>query len=76
MEQRRYHRLKEVRLELGIPQVELARRLGVKPPHLATWEDARGDAKISTLLRWADALGVEPARLLVWPRRAGKVKRK
>lgn len=75
MAETRFHRLKEVRLELGMRQNELARRLGVKPQVVAIWEK-RADAKISTLLAWADALGVDPARLLVLPRKAQKKRKR
>ena len=59
----RYHKIREIRLKLGIAQVTLARRLGVKPPTVATWEK-RDDMLVSTLLKISDALGCSPAELL------------
>lgn len=62
-------RLREVRLEKGMPQSELARRLGVHPITVSNWE--RGHRNwLSSLDEIAAALEVSPAVLVVNHREA------
>ena len=50
--------IKQLRESAGLTQAELARRLGVPQPQVARWESGRRHAKIDSLQRIADALGL------------------
>jgi ribosome-binding protein aMBF1 (putative translation factor) len=58
--------LKDARQAQGISQRELAKRSGVKQPHIARLETGKSTARISTLRRLFEALGLE---LLILRRR-------
>ncbi|MEI4262752.1 helix-turn-helix domain-containing protein [Roseovarius sp. D0-M9] len=57
-------RIKEIRLEKGISQKELAERLQIARPYLSQLE--RGDRSLNSAIkeRIADALGVDPDELI------------
>lgn len=50
-------KLRRIRMEMNMPQAELARRLGVAPCAITRWEMGRGDCLGHTMLDWAQALG-------------------
>lgn len=53
--------LAALRQTLGVTQVELARRLGVKQPTISELERGRyGTMRVTTLLGYLDALGLAP----------------
>ena len=58
------NRVRELRLELGWTQQQLARELGVTQPRIAQVESASANVQIDTLDRLAAVFGVEPAGLL------------
>ena len=65
------------RIEAGITQREMARRLGVKQPALARWEAGENVPTLETLFRVAKALQLDftvtpETPLLVRPHRARK----
>lgn len=47
------------RVELGISQREMAKRLGISQPAVAQFELSSANPTISTLIRYANKLGVE-----------------
>jgi DNA-binding XRE family transcriptional regulator len=51
--------LKELRKSLPVSQMELARRIGTSQPAIARLEAGFADPKLSTLARYAAALGFE-----------------
>ena len=51
--------LVQKRIELGISQREMAKRLGVSQPAVAQFELSSANPTISTLIRYANKLGVE-----------------
>lgn len=51
--------LREIRIEKKITLVELARDLGTSYSNIADWERGVHEPKISSLEKWADALGYE-----------------
>lgn len=56
--------LKKARIDAGITQAELARRLDVTPQTVSQYERGLINPKIETLRKFADALGVTPGYLL------------
>lgn len=52
-------KIQEARIEAGLTQRELARRLGIKPPNISQYERGVKTPKFETILRIADALGVD-----------------
>jgi DNA-binding XRE family transcriptional regulator len=52
-------RVIEYRVQAGISQTELARRVGVKQPAIARLEAGDHDPSLATLARLAQALGME-----------------
>lgn len=57
-------RLRELRLEAGLTQAELARRTGIHRPNIARVEAGRHTPSLETLSRLAGAIGVSPTRVL------------
>ena len=55
--------IKNERLDVGITQAELARRLGVTPQAISQYERGEKKPKIETIKKIADALGVSWFRL-------------
>jgi transcriptional regulator with XRE-family HTH domain len=51
-------RLIQTRVDRGISQAEIARRMGVSQPSVAAFERYDNDPKLSTIRRYAHALGV------------------
>ncbi len=58
-------RLRQLRLENGLTQAELARRTGIHRPNIARVEAGRHTPSLDTLARIADAIGVSTAQVLV-----------
>ncbi len=57
-------RLRELRLEAGLTQAELARRTGIHRPNIARVEAGRHTPSLETLARIATAIGVPTTRVL------------
>ncbi len=57
-------RLRELRLEAGLTQAELARRTGIHRPNIARVEAGRHTPSLETLARLAAAIGVPTTRVL------------
>jgi len=57
-------RLRELRLEAGLTQAELARRTGIHRPNIARVEAGRHTPSLETLSRLAGAIGVSTTRVL------------
>lgn len=53
------NRIKKVRQQKKIRQIDLARDAGVSQPFLSDLENNRRGAKVETMQRIADALGVK-----------------
>ena len=51
------HRLTERRQRLGLSQSEVAARMGTSQPAVARLESGRSDTRMSTLARYAEAVG-------------------
>ena len=60
--------LVQKRIELGISQRDMAKRLGISQPAVAQFELSSANPTISTLIRYANKLGVE----LEWSLRVPK----
>ena len=58
-------RLRELRETKFITQVELAQRSGVSETTIVRLEAGQHEPRISTIRKLAEALGVEPAELVV-----------
>ncbi len=58
-------RLRELRLEAGLTQAELARRTGIHRPNIARVEAGRHTPSLDTLARIANAIGVSTTHVLV-----------
>lgn len=58
-------RLRELRLEAGLTQAELARRTGIHRPNIARVEAGRHTPSLETLARIANAIGVSTTHVLV-----------
>jgi len=56
--------IKKARIEAGITQAELAKRLGVTPQTVSQYERGIKNPKIETLARFADALNVNFSSLI------------
>lgn len=56
--------LRTIRIERHMSQVELAADLDATPGRVSEWENGKRDITLATLRKIADALHVEPARLL------------
>ena len=59
-------RLREVRERLLVTQEELADRTGLSRTTISRLENDLQGARISTVRRLAEALGVPPEELIVW----------
>ena len=57
-------RLRQLRLEAGLTQAELARRTGIHRPNIARVEAGRHTPSLETLSRLATAIGVPATRVL------------
>jgi DNA-binding XRE family transcriptional regulator len=57
-------RLRELRVEAGLTQAELARRTGIHRPNIARVEAGRHTPSLETLARLASAIGVPTTRVL------------
>lgn len=57
-------RLRELRLEAGLTQADLARRTGIHRPNIARVEAGRHTPSLETLSRLAGAIGVPTTRVL------------
>ena len=57
-------RLRELRLEAGLTQAELARRTGIHRPNIARVEAGRHTPSLETLSRLAGAIGIPTTRVL------------
>ena len=57
-------RLRQLRQDAGLSQVELAERADSSQPEISDWERGRRRPGVTNLLRLARALGVHPGRLL------------
>ena len=59
-DQKKYvgRRLRELRIARGLPAGEVADRSGLARPYISRVENGRGVPTVTTLARWADALGV------------------
>ncbi len=66
--------LREVRMMRLMTQAQLAIRAGMTPASISRIETGRSKARISTVRRLADALGVDP-RDLVFPQEPATTKR-
>ena len=52
--------LKQIRMEQGLSKLTVATRMGLASDHqIANWEDGINDPRLSSLERWASALGYE-----------------
>jgi transcriptional regulator with XRE-family HTH domain len=56
--------LREARTNLGLTQEQVADRSGVHPTEVSRIEAGKRDPRISTLLRLAAAVKVQPGQLL------------
>jgi transcriptional regulator with XRE-family HTH domain len=57
-------RLREVRQRLFVTQAELSERTGIAEATISRLENGMQQARISTVRRLAEALGVEPGELV------------
>ena len=51
--------LREIRIEKALTQAQLATMVGTSPTIISEWENYRADRLLTSLERWADALGYE-----------------
>lgn len=61
--------LRRLRNDAGISQEELGSRAGIQMADISRYESGNRDARITTVARLADALGVHIVKLLETPRR-------
>lgn len=57
-------RLRELRLDAGISQEELAHRAGVDRTYVSSCERGRRNLTLEAIVKFAGALGVKPSDLL------------
>jgi DNA-binding XRE family transcriptional regulator len=57
-------RMRELRMQAGLTQAELARRTGIHRPNIARVEAGRHTPSLETVARIAQAIGVSPTRVL------------
>lgn len=58
-----HHRLREIRVEMGLTIPELAKRMQEDPQQVRRWELGQRQLKPATAKKAADALGIDPAEL-------------
>lgn len=54
--------LKEIRMEQGLSKLTVITRMGIDPSahhQITNWEENLSDPRLSSLERWAEALGYE-----------------
>lgn len=56
--------LRSVRLSKGMSQAQLASLMGTAQSHIARIEGGNNDVQVSTLLKFADALGIDPMQTI------------
>ena len=56
-------RIKEERESAGLTQLELANKIGITPQAVSQYERGIKNPKITTIYRFADAIGVSPSKL-------------
>lgn len=61
-------RIKDARMKAGISQQELADKLGIKSAGISQWETDKRTPKNQTMLKIADAIGIDLAELLGLPK--------
>lgn len=64
LHQRFQQRIKELRMEKGLTQADVARELGIKQPVYADMETGPSEPRLSTLERLAEVFGVDPSDLI------------
>ena len=57
--------LREIRIEKALTQAQLATMVGTSPTIISEWENYRADPLLTSLERWADALGYELDLMLI-----------
>ena len=57
-------RLRELRVDAGLSQWDLARKLGTQPNRISNWELGNHEPKLPQLRRIAEALDTTVARIL------------
>ncbi len=57
-------KIKEARIQAGITQVELAKRLCVSPVIISNWENGKRNPKTETLIKIANALNINFRQLI------------
>ena len=67
-------RIKEARIKCGLTQKELGERLGLSYQAVAQWENNLRNPKQETLLKIADALGIDVIYLLTDPVKTTHIK--
>jgi transcriptional regulator with XRE-family HTH domain len=60
-------RLRQLRAARGLTRAQLADASRIKLRTIEAWEQGRGEPLISSVLKLAGALGIEPGELLVDP---------
>lgn len=65
-------RLRDLRVQAGLSQDRLAEAAGISPQAVAAFEQGERFPRAETLALLADALGVDPASLLVAPHRTAE----
>lgn len=62
-------RVREYRERAGLTQEDLARKLGMRQPHISAIESGRLGLSLERLLAMAEALGCSPSDLVDDPRK-------
>lgn len=61
-----YVKIKDVRIEKKLAQIELARRAGISQSYLSELESNKKSPTLRQLCKIADALGVHPSELVYY----------
>ena len=56
--------IKDARIKAGMTQAELAERLGISPQAVSQYERGKKNPRLSTIQKFADALGIDVSDLL------------
>ena len=56
--------IKDARIKAGVTQAELAERLGISPQAVSQYERGKKNPRLSTIQKFADALGIDVSDLL------------